>query len=109
MVYVDADELKWMPYVKKWMVQFADRMKPELQQYIFDLFERYVEDGLRFVSKKCSQIINQVCRATYFFSYIRFVLLYKQSMFDSGLVARKAVFGGLRQSETQTSLLSYRD
>ena len=67
MVYVDADELKWMPYVKKWMVEFADRMKPELQQYIFDLFERYVEDGLRFVSKKCSQIINQVCRATYIF------------------------------------------
>ena len=66
MVYVDADELKWMPYVKKWMVEFADRMKPELQQYIFDLFERYVEDGLRFVSKKCSQIINQVCRSAYF-------------------------------------------
>ena len=66
MVYVDADELKWLPYVNKWMHQFSDRIKPELKQYIMDLFERYVEDGLRFVNKKCSQIIHQVCWATVF-------------------------------------------
>ena len=60
MVYVDADELKWMPYVNKWMHQFEDRLKPEQRQYIMDLYERYVEEGLKFVNKKCSQLINQV-------------------------------------------------
>ncbi|XP_060586003.1 dynein axonemal heavy chain 6-like [Ruditapes philippinarum] len=60
MVYVDADELKWMPYVHKWMHQWEDRLKDEVKTYIMDLFERYVELGLRFVSKKCTQVMNQV-------------------------------------------------
>lgn len=60
MVYVDADELKWMPYVHKWMHKWSQKLKDEVKTYILELFERYVENGLRFVSKKCTQIINQV-------------------------------------------------
>ncbi|KAH3860157.1 hypothetical protein DPMN_023048 [Dreissena polymorpha] len=60
MVYIDADELKWMPYVKTWMHQFQSRLKDEVRQYLLDLFERYVENGLQFVKKKCIQVINQV-------------------------------------------------
>ena len=60
MVYVDADELKWSPYVHKWMHKFEDRLKPELRQYMMDLFDRYVEDGLKFVNKKCTQLMHQV-------------------------------------------------
>ena len=63
MVYIDADELKWMPYVVTWMHQFESKLKDEVRTYLLDLFERYVEAGLRFVSKKCTQVINQVrCR-----------------------------------------------
>ena len=60
MVYIDADELKWMPYVVTWMHQFESKLKDEVRTYLLDLFERYVEAGLRFVSKKCTQVINQV-------------------------------------------------
>ena len=60
MVYVDADELKWMPYVHKWLSKWESKVKEEVKTYLLDLFERYVELGLRFVSKKCVQTINQV-------------------------------------------------
>ena len=62
MVYVDADELKWMPYVKTWMHKWSEKLKEEVQTYLLDLFDRYVEAGLKFVTKKCSQVMNQVTR-----------------------------------------------
>ncbi|XP_071825285.1 dynein axonemal heavy chain 6-like isoform X2 [Apostichopus japonicus] len=60
MVYVDPGELKWMPYVNTWMAKFKDKLQPETLQYITDLFQNYVEDGLQFCIKKCTQAINQV-------------------------------------------------
>nr|XP_014351765.1 PREDICTED: dynein heavy chain 6, axonemal-like [Latimeria chalumnae] len=32
----------------------------EIKQYLLDLFGRYVEDGLKFINKKCTQAIPQV-------------------------------------------------
>lgn len=61
MVYIDADELKWMPYVKTWITEVTDKMKDETREYLLELFKRYVEAGLVFVKKKCTQAINQVC------------------------------------------------
>ncbi|GCC25591.1 hypothetical protein chiPu_0004002 [Chiloscyllium punctatum] len=60
MVYIDADELKWMPYVKTWMASHADRIPLEPQQYLMGLFASCVENGLHFVNKKCTQAISQV-------------------------------------------------
>ncbi|KAG2466381.1 DYH6 protein, partial [Polypterus senegalus] len=60
MVYIDSEELKWMPYVQTWMAQLSDKLNEDTQKYILDLFQQYVEDGLRFAAKKCTQAINQV-------------------------------------------------
>ncbi|XP_071788570.1 dynein axonemal heavy chain 6-like isoform X3 [Asterias amurensis] len=60
MVYIDPGELKWMPYVRTWIADFKGKVKEETFTYILELFETYVEDGLRFTSKKCIQAINQV-------------------------------------------------
>ena len=61
MVYIDPGELKWMPYVRTWITQFKGKVKEETYNYILELFSTYVEDGLKFVSKKCIQAIAQVC------------------------------------------------
>ncbi|XP_044910412.1 dynein axonemal heavy chain 6 isoform X7 [Felis catus] len=60
MVFVDPEELKWMPYVKTWMKNISKKLNEETQEYILNLFQRYVDDGLYFVNKKCSQAIPQV-------------------------------------------------
>ncbi|XP_061490002.1 dynein axonemal heavy chain 6 isoform X2 [Rhineura floridana] len=60
MVYIDPEELKWIPYVKTWMAGLEDRLNEETRTYLFELFCRYVEDGLKYVHKKCSQAISQV-------------------------------------------------
>ncbi|XP_045684006.1 dynein axonemal heavy chain 6 [Phyllostomus hastatus] len=60
MVFVDPEELKWMPYVKTWMNGISKNLNEETQEYILNLFQRYVDDGLNFINKKCSQAIPQV-------------------------------------------------
>ena len=60
MVYVDPDELKWMPYVKTWMDSMGKRIPDDSKVILTKLFETYVEDGLQFVAKKCTQAIPQV-------------------------------------------------
>ncbi|KAI8729214.1 dynein heavy chain 6, axonemal isoform X3, partial [Biomphalaria glabrata] len=59
MVYVDPDELKWLPFVKTWLDKWGKNMSLEAPAYLLKLFEIYVEDGLRFVSKKCTQMYNE--------------------------------------------------
>ncbi|KAF3826620.1 hypothetical protein GH733_009145 [Mirounga leonina] len=60
MVFVDPEELKWMPYVKTWMKSTSNKLNEETQEYILNLFQRYVDDGLYFINKKCGQAIPQV-------------------------------------------------
>ncbi|XP_072261492.1 dynein axonemal heavy chain 6 [Pyxicephalus adspersus] len=60
MVYIDPEELKWMPYVQTWIAGLSTKINDETKQYILDLFERYIEDGLKFVNRKCTQAIPQV-------------------------------------------------
>eukprot|EP00071_Canis_lupus_P026518 XP_022260075.1 dynein heavy chain 6, axonemal [Canis lupus familiaris] len=60
MVFVDPEELKWMPYVKTWMKSISKKLNEETQEYILNLFQRYVDDGLHFINKKCGQAIPQV-------------------------------------------------
>uniref|UniRef100_A0A7N8YMF0 Dynein, axonemal, heavy chain 6 n=1 Tax=Mastacembelus armatus TaxID=205130 RepID=A0A7N8YMF0_9TELE len=46
MVYIDPDELKWMPYVQTWITGLGTKV--------------YVEKGLQFVLKHCIQAMRQV-------------------------------------------------
>nr|XP_055061459.1 dynein axonemal heavy chain 6 isoform X1 [Misgurnus anguillicaudatus] len=60
MVYIDPEELKWMPYVQTWLTGLAGKITEPIHVYLMELFERYVEKGLQFVSKRCVQAIAQV-------------------------------------------------
>lgn len=60
MVYIDSNELGWLPYVKTWMKKFEDKFGEVAAQYLLALFEKYVGDGLTYVAKKCTQTMKQV-------------------------------------------------
>ncbi|XP_064174621.1 dynein axonemal heavy chain 6 isoform X1 [Anguilla rostrata] len=60
MVYIDSSELKWMPYVQTWIKGLPENLTEDMQAYLLGLFERYVEAGLKFVSKNCVQAMGQV-------------------------------------------------
>ncbi|XP_028284655.1 dynein heavy chain 6, axonemal [Parambassis ranga] len=60
MVYIDPDELKWMPYVQTWISGLGDKLPDLVRTYLLELFEEYVEKGLQFVVKHCTQAIRQV-------------------------------------------------
>ncbi|KAI3352270.1 hypothetical protein L3Q82_005249 [Scortum barcoo] len=60
MVYVDPDELKWMPYVQTWLSGLGAKLPDPVQTYLLALFEQHVEKGLQFVLKHCTQAIRQV-------------------------------------------------
>lgn len=64
MVFVDSEELKWMPYVKSWINTVSDSLlNEELKEFLVGLFATYVQDGFDFVRKNCIYAIHQVCRA----------------------------------------------
>ena len=60
MVYIDPEDLKWFPYVRTWIAKFKKMMTEETYNYILQLFETYMEAGLKFANKKCTQAIHQV-------------------------------------------------
>eukprot|EP00106_Octopus_bimaculoides_P013835 XP_014781277.1 PREDICTED: dynein heavy chain 6, axonemal-like [Octopus bimaculoides] len=59
MVYIDTEQLKWMPYVKKWVKIWSSKLLDENAEYLFDLFEKYIEKGLQFINK-CQHTMQQV-------------------------------------------------
>uniref|UniRef100_A0A8C4HQX9 AAA+ ATPase domain-containing protein n=1 Tax=Dicentrarchus labrax TaxID=13489 RepID=A0A8C4HQX9_DICLA len=60
MVYIDPDELKWMPYVQTWISGLGAKLPDPVRTYLLEQFEQYVEKGLQFVLKHCTQAIRQV-------------------------------------------------
>ncbi|XP_023277881.1 dynein heavy chain 6, axonemal [Seriola lalandi dorsalis] len=60
MVYIDPDDLKWMPYVQTWISCLGAKLPDPVRTYLLELFEHYVEKGLQFVLKHCTQVIRQV-------------------------------------------------
>ncbi|XP_041935143.1 dynein heavy chain 6, axonemal [Alosa sapidissima] len=60
MVYIDADDLKWMPYVKTWLAGLSQKLSNDILSYLLDMFELHVEKGLQFVNKRCVQAMAQV-------------------------------------------------
>ena len=77
MVYLDPGDLKWKPYVQTWLdsrfpVKLSDATKVHYtgivylytpmyttilfqQQHILELFNGYVDDGLKFIRKQAVQ------------------------------------------------------
>ncbi|XP_046331899.2 dynein axonemal heavy chain 6-like [Haliotis rufescens] len=60
MVFVDPEELQWLPFVRTWMESWSHKLKEETRDFLLELFTKYVADGLKFVNKKCLQTIGQV-------------------------------------------------
>ncbi|KAM3865367.1 dynein axonemal heavy chain 6 [Diretmus argenteus] len=60
MVYIDPDELKWMPYVQTWISGLGAKLPDPVRIYLLEQFEQHVENGLQFVLKNCGQAISQV-------------------------------------------------
>nr|XP_057922299.1 dynein axonemal heavy chain 6 isoform X3 [Doryrhamphus excisus] len=60
MVFIDPDELKWMPYVQTWISGLGSKFPEAVTTVLLELFEQYVEDGLQYVLKYCTQAIRQV-------------------------------------------------
>ncbi|KAF7660832.1 hypothetical protein LDENG_00274280 [Lucifuga dentata] len=60
MVYIDSDELKWMPYVQTWISGLGAKLPDQVRTYLLEMFEQHVEKGLQFVLKHCTQVICQV-------------------------------------------------
>ena len=59
MVYVDPDDLKWLPYVHRWLLKINHYI-PDISNHLLNLFESYVESGFQFVRQFCHSNIPQV-------------------------------------------------
>nr|CAI5844200.1 unnamed protein product [Callosobruchus analis] len=61
MVYVDSEELKWLPYVKTWLQKLSENLvNQEMKDFMLSLFEYAVENGFIFLKKNCQFSIHQV-------------------------------------------------
>ncbi|TGZ67987.1 hypothetical protein CRM22_004505 [Opisthorchis felineus] len=60
MVYVDSEELGWMPYVKTWLTGLLDKLTTPVVDYLMNLFVNYVDPCLEFVTTQCTDVIPQV-------------------------------------------------
>ncbi|XP_018654464.1 LOW QUALITY PROTEIN: hypothetical protein Smp_130810 [Schistosoma mansoni] len=60
MVYVDSEDLGWLPYVKTWIKTIEEKLTPYVTEYIMNLFIKYVDPFMNFVMTKCTTIIPQV-------------------------------------------------
>lgn len=68
MVYVDSDEIKWLPYVKSWVNKLPEKyLIEEMKTFITELFELAIDKGFAFIRKNCDYAIHQVL---YFFRYL---------------------------------------
>lgn len=61
MVYVDPEEIKWLPYVQSWLSKLDVTLPEDSIKYIENLFITYLEAAFAFVKKNCVCAINQVC------------------------------------------------
>ncbi|XP_054635035.1 dynein axonemal heavy chain 6 isoform X2 [Dunckerocampus dactyliophorus] len=82
MVFIDPDELKWMPYVQTWISGLGSKFPEAVKTCLLELFEQYVEDGLQYVLKHCTQAIRQVdiSKVTTLCSLLEALLLGKEGL-----------------------------
>lgn len=52
MVYIDPDELKWMPYVQTWISGLGDKVVHTVFLVFLDLLEHFFSDFFELLQKK---------------------------------------------------------
>ncbi|ORX87336.1 hypothetical protein BCR32DRAFT_215454 [Anaeromyces robustus] len=57
MVYIDSVVLGWRPYTQTWLSKLPETISDDLKVYIYNLFENYIDSGLRFVRRNCKEYI----------------------------------------------------
>uniref|UniRef100_A0A9J7X309 Dynein, axonemal, heavy chain 6 n=1 Tax=Cyprinus carpio carpio TaxID=630221 RepID=A0A9J7X309_CYPCA len=77
MVYIDPEELKWMPYVQTWLTGFAEKVKPlKLSKFFLEAFE-----GVLFYRQYvfCFMMVSNclLCLLSFKFVYV-FLCMYLQ-------------------------------
>jgi dynein heavy chain len=61
MVYIDPDEIKWLPYIQSWLSKLDIALPEDSLKYIENLFSTYLEPAFAFVKMNCDCAIYQVC------------------------------------------------
>ncbi|KAM3182197.1 hypothetical protein ACTXT7_012865 [Hymenolepis weldensis] len=51
MVYIDSDELGWLPYVKTWLDTLKSKLDDPVRGYLLKLFEKYVGPAVEGILK----------------------------------------------------------
>ncbi|XP_034255936.1 dynein heavy chain 6, axonemal isoform X2 [Thrips palmi] len=59
MVYIDPNELKWLPFVQSWLSKLSV-LQDDFKEFVLDLFKRAVDRIFYHIAKHCDQGINQV-------------------------------------------------
>lgn len=95
MVYIDSSELGWAPYVKTWLVKFTEKFGETYSEYLFGLFDKYVDDGLAFANKKCTQTMKQVDIGK---------ITTLCSLLESLLILNKDIDGRLEESKLKVAI-----
>jgi dynein heavy chain len=57
MVYIDSDVLGWRPYAQTWLSKLPESITDDLKAYLYNLFENYIDSGLRFIRRNCKEYI----------------------------------------------------
>jgi dynein heavy chain len=63
MVYIDPNELGWLPYVRSWVNKLKNNVimnNIELKNYLLVLIETHINEGFLFIDKHCLAPIKQV-------------------------------------------------
>jgi dynein heavy chain len=61
MVYVDPGELRWKPFIETWLYHdFPGKMTDATKAYVIELFDKFIDPGLKFIKKNCIHAIDQV-------------------------------------------------
>jgi dynein heavy chain len=61
MVYIDPDEIGWLPYAKSWVQRLDESVvNAELKMLLVSLFEHAVEKGFAYIKKHGEYSMHQV-------------------------------------------------
>ena len=62
MVYIDANELGWRPLLETWLSNKDFKWKDETRDYVWNMFNTYVDPCLKYVRKNLLEAMPQVSR-----------------------------------------------
>ena len=60
MVYIDEKELGWRPMLETWISNKEFKWKQETKEYVWNLFNTYIDPALKYVGKNLVEAMPQV-------------------------------------------------